>query len=256
MDAGTNPSPTESAGTETKDASTGESTSGDSSQVTSYGSTSADTDTDSDCSPGAVVCVDDESFQVCGDDGFGSPIGCPDGTKCSVGICESVACADAALEGSHAGCEFWAADLPNVNPLSPGERALDIVVGNPHDVDSVEIKIFDGTDELLFAGMVAPGEASPITLTGPGGYFPDGLAVGGTGLAKAIAFRLTASHPVTAIQSNRFENDGVYSSDVSLLLPAHRLGTRHTTLSWGPGSHEGGTRIVRGHCRHAGLHDG
>ena len=188
------------------------------------------------CAPGAAcvggVCEAPGRCEVDQD--------CPGGQVCSAGVCgaascpESITfcgtCADAALAGTHIGCSFVTADLPHFDDtFSAGDRRSALVLTNP-GARSAQVDVFAADSALtippeLRARSVAPGQS--VTLLLPAAQLVT------SGVTRRT-FRVTSSEPIIVHQLKHHRQDAD-SSDGTLLLPLHALGTRYRVVSW-PGS--------------------
>ncbi|MBH23094.1 MAG: hypothetical protein CMH57_01275 [Myxococcales bacterium] len=183
--------------------------------------------TDMVCRPGAQYCADLDTLQVCNEDGSGytDPQACPDGSVCVEGTCLS-GCELSKKQPSYIGCQYWSLDLDNYpDPFGdPASVPHAVVVSNPSDQEAT-VNITTMADITLDPSSftVPPGDVAVYT-------FPR-LDVDGTGITNH-SFYLESSWPVVAYQFNPLNNEGVFSNDASLLLPAESLGTEYIVLSW------------------------
>lgn len=165
------------------------------------------------------------------------------GNECFAGECRNM-CERATEERSYVGCEFFGADLDNaaiddLNNASAQQFAIAVANGQPVAVD-----VFV---EINAAPFGAPVEARQVeTVTVPPGALEvfelprrevDGSSATGLndGTHTAVtshAYRVVATHPITAYQFNPLENVNVFSNDASLLLPTSALGTEYTVVGW------------------------
>ena len=189
------------------------------------------------CSGGeCTACEPQCQGKECGDDGCGGDCGlCLSGTPCvqdgDKHVC-GTPCDLAALQGRSVGCEFWAVDLDNVEggqyepvelfvAVPPGNGAAKLLVerfeaGAPIALTAADLKV---------ASLdVAEGTVATFVL-------PSGLDVDGTAIASK-AIRVKSSVPVTVHQFNPANGGNVFTSDASLLLPAHLSGKEYVALSW------------------------
>jgi hypothetical protein len=178
------------------------------------------------CEPNAVVCRDAQTQATCNAQGTGyaATQACEGG--CQGGACVSD-CALAADEGSHLGCEFWTADLENIE----GDNAGEIEAGhgvrmlNPDPSQSAVVTISrGGVVEATYT--LQPGEVRPY-------QFLSGFELNATGRYSQSAWRLTSTRPIMVAQLNA---PGLvatlFTADASLLWPTHALGRDYRAASW------------------------
>lgn len=154
---------------------------------------------------------------------------------CRSGQCVDL-CAQASIERSNVGCEYWAADLDNAMIDATSNAAAQqfaVVISNPQPDVPVEVKIVqdngqpgDAPNELeIAAATIAPLNLRVFKL---GPREVDGSPEGeyNTGTHTALtrhAYRITSNYPVVAYQFNPLENVNVFSNDASLLKPVEAL---------------------------------
>lgn len=157
--------------------------------------------------------------------------------QCEEGLCMDGACLSSCeanvKEFSYLGCDYWAADLDNIE--GGAAEAVAIVVSVPTSQSkSATITITDmsRTPPVELSGLdlgvnnldVAPGELQIFTL-------PLGRDVDGS-VQTSRTFRVTSTSPVTVHQFNPLNGEDVYTNDASLLLPSNVGGTEYIVLSW------------------------
>ncbi|RLB45923.1 MAG: hypothetical protein DRI90_27895, partial [Deltaproteobacteria bacterium] len=204
------------------------------------------------CPPGTRECLSEVQYQQCTEDGsaWGPPVDCEPGSVCLAGAC--VDPCDAAEEtDSNVGCHFWAVDMPNLPPRD--SYVFAVVISNPSTSATANIEIFDkngGTEQLILSGTVAPRDVTVFNLSGSSsgqqGHYPGDAGFLGTGISLGRAFRLQADLPVVAVQFNPIGGASGYTTDASLLLPAHVIGTHYIHLAWDQGYGEGSNLMVVG----------
>ncbi len=153
--------------------------------------------------------------------------------------CQSL-CALSELHPSSSGCEFWAVNLDNAF-VQVAETVYDaagaqyaVIVANPgdavlpawievwrHEGGSPERVTHDGPGELLPSAPLAPGHQRVFRLPR--------RDVDGT-IHAPLAYRITASVPVTALQFNPFDAAD-FSADSSRLLPTTLLGNDYVVMT-------------------------
>lgn len=151
----------------------------------------------------------------------------PDDLKLDAGGADAeipATCSAAAGVRTNAGCEFWAADLPNVWQAS-GPFELDIaadqqfavVVANVSDAEPAQVEVFIGDDSDPFLSVtVDPLDAETLELPA--------RSIDPTENGAGVAYRIASDVPITAYQFQPLDNlVPVYSNDASALLPAHVL---------------------------------
>ncbi len=198
------------------------------------------------CRPGSTRC-EGQTVLLCDARGgaFTRARDCA-GTATSVcrgGACTNL-CADAALEHSNVGCEYWAVDLDNANVgvnSNAAAQQFAVVLSNPQLDVSAQVTI-EQDDAPVGAPsapyVVARATVPPMGLRvfklGPREV--DGSAPGtfdtGTHTAHTrSAFRVASDVPLIAYQFNPLENVNVFSNDASLLKPTEALGDPQGRLS-------------------------
>lgn len=195
------------------------------------------------CKPGEDTCVAN-AIHACNDDGTigGKKSDCDPskGERCSKGVCKT-ACEAAAESPSNVGCEFWAADLDNVQNTS-GDMAASkpwgLVLSNAGEATaSVTIERNDALPgqppklAVVKTLTIAKDELSTVILPP---REVDGSVKGtndgpGTFLSSN-ALRITSTGPLVAYQFNAFSP--TFSNDASLLLPRNGLGKIHRVLGY------------------------
>lgn len=218
------------------------------------------------CTDGERICLPDGRPADCRGEEWTPRALCPRGQACSLGGCVPAACAQAAAEGSHMGCEFYAADLPNIAFVdligtTPDAPAA-VVVVNPHG-DSVNVSIHDADGELT---RLVPAREIPVPddVQLPADIFraqtvtshirvgdrmvedriadafvtipPRGTAVlllprrlGPPAMSSIApnAFLVRTNRPVSAYQYGPYCCNHSFSNDASALVPIHGLGARY-----------------------------
>jgi hypothetical protein len=184
-----------------------------------------------DCVPGALRCLDDDTVERC--DAVGrswmshqSCDGQLTGKICLEGVCISQ-CEINAKQPVYMGCDFWAVDLDNSflpwRELDAQGAQFSVVISNPSDrypatvtVDGVEGPVLEDSGGVLFpTDPLLPGELRIYNLPR--------RDVDGTVVAP-LGYHIRSSVPITAYQFNPLENVDVFSNDASLLLPEHVTG--------------------------------
>lgn len=176
-----------------------------------------------DCAPGALQC-NGTAIEQCNDEGvFVLKEDCADqGLGCALGKCWDPCLSN--LKDSNAGCDYWAADLDQIADAANGTFA--IVVANFADsVATVTVTSKDsegGAETEVAQQDVAAGglqifELPQRNIDAPG--------------VSWRAYRVRATGPIVAYQFNPLDNEGVFSNDASLLLPANTFGTEYLAVS-------------------------
>jgi len=208
------------------------------------------------CFPGTYRCAtcrlgdqscNPEEAQRCSDDGneweLKEVCDREAGFGCFQGECVDL-CQQAFVERSYVGCVFLAADLDNAaidefNDASSQQYA--VVVANPYNF-TVGVVVEWNTApqgqptavEVVEQRDVPPGglEAFELPRREVDGSSEHGLNDGTHTALTSNAYRITATHPITAYQFNPLDNVNVFSNDASLLLPTSALGTDYTVVGW------------------------
>lgn len=205
------------------------------------------------CTPDEVTCTSSTSLQACNPLGTAllEPVACPADQLCDS---EAAACMPAcevvAKRQSSIGCEFWAVDMANVPPRDAFVYA--VAVSNPHATLPVSVEIYDandnGAEQLILSDTIPPRQAKPLLLSGKSngkmGHYPGDAGFLSTGIAKGRAFRVKSNLPIVATQFNPLGGALAFTTDASLLLPTHALGTRYYHLAWDKGLGAGSALVV------------
>ena len=179
------------------------------------------------CVPDSVACTSPFVLSKCAADGSGFEVlkACDKG-----GFCDSsseprcVSACDADVKSKlYRGCEFWAADLDNIEG-GQGE-GVGVVVSIPADVEDADVTITDvATGDVVGEATVAAGALKVFLLPSTSGQ---------DGSKKSISsFRIVTTAPATVHQFNPLNASGVFTQDASLLLPGPTLGTTYSVMSW------------------------
>ncbi|MCB9705033.1 MAG: IgGFc-binding protein [Myxococcales bacterium] len=203
------------------------------------------------CAPDSKECVSDTEYHVCDGQGlgYGDPIACDPGSVCDGGECVS-ACAKAEAVKSNVGCEFWAVDMANLPPRDTYVYA--VALSNPSYDAAVNIEIFDrnlnNQEQKIITESIDPRQVKVINLSGSNqgkqGYYTGDAGFLGTGIAKGRAFRIKSDLPIVATQFNPIGGASGYTTDASLLLPTHTLGSDYIHLAWSRGYGAGSSLVI------------
>jgi hypothetical protein len=178
------------------------------------------------CLPGQRRCAtgDTDAVERCTADGEQWEViqECGVGSSCDGGDCLSP-CEENAKLTSFLGCDYWAADLDNIEEAAA--QQFSVSVSNPND-QAVTVTILNGATNAVITETVAAETVRAINLPR--------LDVNGTGRSRN-AFHITTNLPVTMHQFNPSNNVGVYSNDASLLLPTNAAGRSYVVLGWPTG---------------------
>jgi hypothetical protein len=172
------------------------------------------------CVPGQTSC-DGDDVVSCNDDGSDQTViqTCGDGEACESGRCIADA-GPCANQKGYLGCEFLAADLDH---MSPGdEQQYGVSVSNSH-TGPVDVTITDGDGAQVASQTIPAGELEIFELPR--------RDVDNTGLTRQ-SYIVESTGPVTVHQFNPLNRSGVASTDASLLLPSHAIGTDYMVLGW------------------------
>lgn len=205
------------------------------------------------CEPGTSTCTGQSTTQTCNTFGtdYEAPVACAGDKLCDpdLGTCQP-ACAVVAKRQSSLGCEFWAVDMANVPPRDAFVYA--VAVSNPSSTEAVNVEIFDGnkngSEQKLLSGVIAPRQVRTFLLSGTSnnqtGFYPGDAGFQSSGIAPGRAFRVTSDLPIVATQFNPLGGALAFTTDASLLLPTHALGTRYFHLAWDQGIGSGSSLVV------------
>ncbi len=177
------------------------------------------------CYPGGKECDGNSSMQ-CRNDGTGWDFleNCEaSGKTCYLGACVSP-CAGDLKENTNAGCEFYAVDLDNAQE---GE----------YDAQHAQFAVIaSNTSESPATVTVTLPSGTPQTANIPANSLhkfelPATWSLDGTEKGMK-SFKITSTAPITVYQFNPLDNEGVFSNDASVLLPAPNLGTDYYVMSY------------------------
>lgn len=186
---------------------------------------------DPDCGPG-TMCVEGVCMPV--EDSSGGILLTGEEPRLDLpATSETVeTCADVERLETHAGCRFWAVDLPNMwEPTVAysldisNDQQFAVVVTNVTTAASAEVAVFrGGSSDPVAAASVEPGEVHTFNL--PAENF-DPTVNGG-----AKAYRIESDVPIAAYQFQPLSNNTpVYSNDASALFPEHVLGNDYMAIT-------------------------
>lgn len=205
------------------------------------------------CNPGEQTCSGQNAHHTCNPSGTGfiAPVACDGDELCDpdLGACQS-ACSVVAKRQSSLGCEFWAVDMANAF-----DQATDIyavAVSNPSATEAVNVDILDGNkngaEQKLLGGVIAPRQVKTFLLSGTSnnqsGFYPGDAGFLTSGIGSGRAFRVVSDLPIVATQFNPLGGASAFTTDASLLLPTHALGTRYFHLAWDQGLGSGSSLVV------------
>jgi hypothetical protein len=157
------------------------------------------------------------------------------GSACRGGVCVNL-CAQAAVQRSNIGCEYWGADLDNA-VISATENAAAqqyaIVVSNAQPDVAVHVSVLQ--DDTAPGEANQPYEVANATIApynlqvfklGPrevDGSPPGQFDTGSNTALTRHAYKIVTDFPVSAYQFNPLDNVNVFSNDASLLKPREAL---------------------------------
>lgn len=186
------------------------------------------------CLPGQTQCQGEKALQ-CKADGSGWQVS--EDCAAAAKLCIAGACADpcdpAFDNPSPWGCEFWALATENASAtagagppgsVSPG-TAFTLLVVNPNPAPVV-VTVSSGTDPAAAGYETANyivAAYKPIAIKVPASNWKQPLAWAGGTAVGGLAYRLSSTLPVGAVQLNQADS-GVASADTSLLWPTNALG--------------------------------
>jgi len=177
------------------------------------------------CYPGNKMC-DGNIAMMCNQEGeaWEAYQNCDtEGLSCIEGLCISP-CAGDIKQNTNAGCEFYAVDLHNaVDGSYDAQNAQFAVVTSNTSTEpaTVTVTLPDGTPQT----QIVPGESLHKFLLQPT------WGIEGSELS-AKGYKINSSRPITVYQFNPLSNDGVFSNDASVLLPAPTLGNDYYVMTY------------------------
>jgi hypothetical protein len=200
------------------------------------------------CAPTLLACTscvpeepscDGQQAVVCRPDGSATDVTatCDPtmGIACRGGACVNL-CAQAAVERSNIGCEYWGADLDNA-VISATENAAAqqyaIVVSNAQPDVAVHVTVMQDDTAPgepnepyeIASATIAPYDLQVFAL-GPrevDGSPPGQFNTGSNTALTRHAYKVVTDFPVSAYQFNPLDNVNVFSNDASLLKPREAL---------------------------------
>ncbi len=188
---------------------------------------------DWECNPGEKICKGLSTVQECVE-GVGGKWQWQDAEACQSGLCkegECVGACDVNLKlNTYLGCNYWAADLDNIE--GGQQEAVGLVVSAPGAGTAADVTITNNyTGEKLSSAelggapmVVQPGSLEIYLL--PVFHDLDGS------IHTNRTFKIDATQPVTVHQFNPLVGDNVYTNDASLLLPDYAGGEEYLVMSW------------------------
>ncbi|QDG53052.1 hypothetical protein FIV42_20585 [Persicimonas caeni] len=172
------------------------------------------------CVPSQTSCQGNDVVR-CSDDGSAQTAvqTCGSGEVCEAGACvaDTGPCAN---QKGYLGCEFLAADLDHMDPGD--DQQFGISVSNSHTAP-VDVTITTGDGSQVTSQTIAVGQLQTFELAR--------RDVDNTGLTRQ-SYIVESTGPVTVHQFNPLNRSGVASTDASLLLPSHAIGTDYMVLGW------------------------
>jgi hypothetical protein len=179
---------------------------------------------DAHCPPD-LACVDGHCAMPQGSSDDGPTI--PDDIKLDVegGTPEIPAtCESATAIRTNAGCEFWAADLPNAwKPSTPygfdiaANQQFAVVVANVSESETATVSVYSGGSGSAIA-------TAEVDALGTYTFQLPAQSLDPTKNGTGVGYRIASDVPITAYQFQPLDNlVPVYSNDASALLPAHVL---------------------------------
>lgn len=170
------------------------------------------------CAPNARRCQGSAIVQ-CSEDGSSEAVVQPCEFGCSAGRCSDPCAADGK---DYLGCAFWAADLDNISSGGGDVAQFAVTISNG-TAREVSARVETGGGNLEWEGALAPGALQVVPL-GPQNVNDSALS--------SNTYRITTDFPVTVHQFNPLNNEGVFSNDASLLLPATSVGREYIVNGW------------------------
>ncbi len=203
------------------------------------------------CTPGLTECDGTAGFSTCNESGTGylPKTDCAPTELCSFGECQP-ACSVVEKNDSSLGCDFWAVDMANVPPRDA--YVFGVALSNPSASTPVKVTIYDrndgGKEQTIAEDTIPPREAKVFRLSGTSngekGFYPGDAGFLGTGIASGRAFRIHSELPIVATQFNPLGGAKAFTTDASLLLPTHTLGTDYYHLAWEKGLGAGSSMVI------------
>ncbi len=136
-------------------------------------------------------------------------------------------CEEAEQSTTTVGCLFYAVDLDAEHLPDAEEQQYAVAVSNVHRDETASVTVHQGIDagwEELDAAEVAPMDLHVFAL-------PDNHQ-DSSGLKRHGAYKVVSTRPIVAYQFNPLDGANSWSSDASMLLPAHALFETHEIFGW------------------------
>lgn len=204
------------------------------------------------CNENEAGCADSETATLCNATGTASTASpCPTTEMCDLasGGCMDACTVVAKLESS-LGCDFWALDMPNLPPRN--QLLYAVALSNPSTKAAAHIRVYDRNkddqEQIVATGTIDPRDVQIYKLSGTQdneqGFYPTDAGILPSGIVRGRAFHITSDIPIVATQFNPLGGAKAYSTDASLLLPTHTLGTSYLHMAWHLGDGAGSTLDV------------
>jgi hypothetical protein len=190
------------------------------------------------CTPGKTTCDGDQVMQ-CGQDGESLTLvkdcdPAQTGEVCKLGTCYSL-CIENIKLNTNVGCDYWAADLDQVDEGDADNSPYAVVVSNVNPTYAAKVTItrWEGGQEVAQTTDASgqPFPTDPIPPLQLRVYFLPPRNLNLT-TQDSLAWHVKSAIPVIAYQFNPLENVGVFSNDASLLIPSNALGAKYAVMTW------------------------
>lgn len=204
------------------------------------------------CNENETSCADSETATLCNSTGTAevlSPCATTEMCDLASGGCMDACTVVAKLESS-LGCDFWALDMPNLPPRN--QLLYAVALSNPSTKAAAHIRVYDrnknNQEQIVASGTIDPRDVEIYKLSGnqdgDEGFYANDAGILPSGIVRGRAFHITSDIPIVATQFNPLGGAKAYSTDASLLLPTHTLGTSYLHMAWDLGDGAGSTLNV------------
>ncbi|MBR58566.1 MAG: hypothetical protein CMH54_11155 [Myxococcales bacterium] len=184
------------------------------------------------CYPGTRTC-ENNAAMMCSADGQQQELqqDCNlAGSECDpeLGVCISACGGFGKLEGTNAGCDFYAVDLRNAVESLPAvyldaqNAPFAVIVSNVSETETANVT-FIMPNGVEYPAVIPPQSLHPFMP-------PPDFGLEGTGRSNS-AYRITSDKAIVAYQFNPLSNVDVFSNDASLLLPVAAMGTEYYIMN-------------------------
>jgi len=178
------------------------------------------------CAPNSQSCFDDDSYQICDEDGlsYDDPVPCGEKEGCLSGECVAL-CELVKADPSSIGCSFFANRMDNLHANQPDS----VIVGNVSTDLPAKVQLYfvpnGGGDEQPLEGPIDVPPSGNYTFT-----IDNAQIESVTTLRKGGVYRIESDLPLVAYQHSPIGSQA--TNDASMLLPEHALTGNYVVASY------------------------